>query len=72
MKEIIVNLIPLAIAVAVNITLGVYHKIGTEHLTWSWQKFFLGVVKAVIVNDAFNGLTYVFESTALSDTGIRL
>ena len=70
MKEIIVNLLPLTIAIAANMALGVYHKIGTEHIAWSWPKFFQGVVKAGIIAGSFIGLAFVFELTSLSDTGI--
>lgn len=70
MQEMIADLFPLSIAIAVNMALGIYRKIGTEHMAWSWKKFFQGMGKAVIVGGAFLGLAYVFESTALSDTGI--
>ena len=70
MKEIIMNLLPLTIAIAANMALGVYHKIGKEHLAWNWIKFWQGIVKAGIIAGAFIGLAVVFEMTALSDTGI--
>ena len=70
MKEIIVNLLPLTIAIAANMALGIYHKIGTEHIAWSWPKFLQGLVKAGIIAGAFIGLAFVFEVTSLSDTGI--
>ena len=70
MKEILINLLPLTIAIAANMALGIYHKIGTEHIAWSWTKFLQGVVKAGIIAGTFIGLAFVFEVTALSDTGI--
>ena len=70
MKEIIVNLLPLTIGITANMALGIYHKIGTEHIAWSWTKFLQGVVKAGIIAGIFIGLAFVFEVTALSDTGI--
>lgn len=50
--------------------LGIYHKIGTEHIAWSWSKFFQGLVKAGIVAGAFIGLAFVFGVTVISDTWI--
>ena len=70
MKEILINLLPLTIGITANMALGIYHKIGTEHIAWSWTKFLQGVVKAGIIAGTFIGLAFVFEVTALSDTGI--
>ncbi len=70
MQEILTHLPPLCVAIVVNIALGVFQKIGKEHIAWSWTKFFQGIIKTVILGGSFLGLAYVFEVTALSGAGI--
>lgn len=66
MKEMIMGgLLPLAVAIICNIALGMYYKIGKEHLEFSWKQLFSGVVKAAIVGGSFCGLAYCFGVTGL-------
>lgn len=70
MEEIASSVRSLAVVILVNIALGVYHKIGHQHVAWSWKKFFQGILKAILISGAFLGLAYVFEGSDLSGTGI--
>ena len=67
MKEIILLLPYLAVAVACNIATGMYFKIGVEKFDFSWSKFFAGLIKALIVCGAFIGLAYISK---IVDVGI--
>lgn len=70
MEEIASSLLSLTVTIFVNIALGVYHKIGHQHMAWSWKKFFQGILKATLIAGSFLGLAYVFEASELSGTGI--
>ena len=66
MKEMILSgLVPLAVAIVCNIALGMYYKIGKEHLEFSWRQLLAGIAKAAVVGGCFCGLAYCFGVTGL-------
>lgn len=70
MKEIL-NLMPaLFVAIAMNISAGLYYNIGTKKLSFDWQILLSGVIKASIIVGIFLGTTYCFQATDLSSIGI--
>lgn len=70
MKEIL-NLLPaLFVAIAMNISAGLYYNIGTQKLSFEWKKLISGIQKAIIVAGMFIGLAYCFEATDLSSIGV--
>lgn len=66
MKEMILSgLAPLAVAIMCNIALGMYYKIGKEHLEFSWTQLLSGILKAAIVGGSFCAMAYCFGVTGL-------
>ena len=60
----------LAVAMGVNLALGVYLNIGVKKLDFCWKKFWDGILKTVILAVAFLGLAYCFDATNLKSLGI--
>lgn len=71
MNEVFTYLPVLAIVMVCNIALGMYSKIGVEHIGFDRNKFINGIIKAVIIGGAFVGLTYCFTVVDLSSVGIE-
>lgn len=67
MKEIILMLPYLTVAVACNVATGMYFKIGIEKFDFSWKKLIVGVIKAIIVCGTFVGFAYIIE---VADIGV--
>ncbi len=63
-------LIILAVAMSINIALGVYLKIGIEKILFDKTVFINGILKAVILACSFYGLAFCFDHTDLSSLGI--
>lgn len=72
MLQTILNYLPvLAVAIVVNIILGLYSSIGSSHNAFDWRKLVNGVLKALCVASAFIGLAYCFDATGTSiDLGV--
>lgn len=65
MKAVIELLSPLATAVGMSITTGMYFKIGKKKISFSWGVFIDGLWKALIVGSTFIGLAYISKYTKL-------
>lgn len=70
MGNIITYLPLLATAIAVNMALGLYSKIGIEKIAFDKAVFFSGIVKALIIGISFTGLAYIFDVVDLTSLGI--
>ena len=70
MLEIIKLLVPLAVAVLINILLGTYYQIGVVAVKFDVHKLLDGVIKAVIIGSSFVGLAYIISTVALGDFSI--
>lgn len=70
MLDIIKMLPILAIAVSINIILGMYYNIGRKKIMFDWKILLQGIFKAVIVAISFIGLAYCFDVVDLSSIGI--
>lgn len=67
----ITHLLPtLAIAIVINMLLGVYNNISIEKCDFDWKVLANGIVKAAIIACAFMGIAYAFDSTDLSAIGV--
>lgn len=67
----ITHLLPtLAIAIAINVLLGLYNNISIDKCDFDWKVLVNGVIKAAIVAASFMGIAYAFDSTDLSAIGV--
>lgn len=71
MIEILKLLPVLAVAIAMNISAGMYYSIGTQKLSFNYKVLITGVIKAVIIAGIFIGTAYCFEATDLSSIGVK-
>lgn len=63
MIQVLQYLPVLAVAMIVNILLGMYNNISIEKQNFDWKKLLQGGIKAVIVALTFLGLSYCFDAT---------
>lgn len=63
MIQVLQYLPVLAVAMIVNILLGMYNNISIEKQNFDWKKLLQGAIKAVIVALTFLGLSYCFDAT---------
>lgn len=71
MINTIINLLPvLAVAILLNIGLGMYYKIGVESVKFNVKILISGAIKAGIIAGSFVGLGYIFGSVDLSELGL--
>ena len=63
MIQVLQYLPVLAVAMIVNILLGIYNNISIEKQEFDWKKLLQGGIKAVIVALTFLGLSYCFDAT---------
>lgn len=70
MLEIIKMLLPLSLAVIINIALGTYYNISIQNLKFDKFKLLDGLTKAVIVGGSFVGLAYIVSTVSLGDFAI--
>lgn len=70
MENIITYLPLLAIAIAVNMALGVFGKLGVEKIPFDRHIFVNGIIKAAIIGVSFVGLAYIFDFVDLTSLGI--
>lgn len=67
----ITHLLPtLAIAIVINMLLGVYNNISIDKCDFDWKVLANGIIKAAIIACAFMGIAYAFDSTDLSAIGV--
>lgn len=67
----ITHLLPtLAIAIGINILLGLYNNISIDKCDFDWKVLVNGILKAAIIAVAFMGIAYAFDSTDLSSIGV--
>lgn len=67
----ITHLLPtLAIAIVINMLLGVYNNISIDKCNFDWKVFVNGIAKAAIIACAFMGIAYAFDTTDLSAIGV--
>lgn len=67
----ITHLLPtLAIAIAINVLLGLYNNISIDKCNFDWKILANGIIKAAIIACAFMGIAYAFDSTDLSTIGV--
>lgn len=67
----ITHLLPtLAIAIAINVLLGLYNNISIDKCNFDWKVLVNGIIKAAIIACAFMGIAYAFDSTDLSTIGV--
>lgn len=67
----ITHLLPtLAIAIIINVLLGLYNNLSIDKCKFDWKILVNGIIKAAIIACAFMGIAYAFDSTDLSVIGI--
>ena len=67
----ITHLLPtLAIAIAINVLLGLYNNISIDKCNFDWKILANGIIKAAIIACAFMCIAYAFDSTDLSTIGV--
>lgn len=67
----ITHLLPtLAIAIVINMLLGVYNNISIDKCNFDWKVLVNGIAKAAIIACAFMGIAYAFDTTDLSAIGV--
>lgn len=67
----ITHLLPtLAIAIVVNMLLGLYNNISIDKCNFDWKVLVNGIAKAAIIACAFMGIAYAFDTTDLSAIGV--
>lgn len=67
----ITHLLPtLAIAIAINVLLGLYNNVSIDKCNFDWKILVNGIIKAAIIAFSFMGIAYAFDSTDLSTIGI--
>lgn len=69
--EIIKYLPYLAIAMFLNILLGLYYKIGVKKITFNYKKLIGGIIKALIIGITFVGLSYIADGLNTQDIGFE-
>lgn len=70
MQEILKYIPVLAVAMAINVALGMYYNIGTKKYIFDINKLLNGIIKAIIVGSGFLGLAFCFDATDLSSIGL--
>lgn len=71
MLETVLYLLPaLAVAVIINILLGVYNNVGVKNDNFNIKLFISGIIKAIIIACSFIGIAYTFDTIDLSTLGI--
>ena len=70
MREILKLLPVLFIAIAMNISAGLYYNIGTKKMSFNLEFLISGIIKAVIISAIFIGTAFCFETIDLSSIGI--
>lgn len=63
-KEIIFLIPFLGLSVIINIVLGMYYNIGTKKIKFNKNKFWGGILKAIIIAFSAIGLAVIFEYVA--------
>jgi len=67
MLEIVKMLLPLGLAVLMNIALGTYYNISVKDIKFDKYKLINGLIKAIIVGGSFVGLSYIVTVVNLGD-----
>lgn len=63
-------LLALLILMATNILLGLYARIGVEHISFDWKKLVAGTIKALIIGIATIALAYTATIVDLTSVGV--
>jgi hypothetical protein len=69
MIEVLNLILPLAVAILINIALGMYYKINVAKFSFEWIVLANGIVKALIIGGSFIGLAYIFDTVDISFLG---
>ncbi|MDP4134042.1 MAG: hypothetical protein Q8882_08525 [Bacillota bacterium] len=70
LHKILVYIPVLAVAMGLNILLGIYNKVEVKKFAFDWKVLVKGIIKAGIVFGTFIGLAFCFDYMDLSSIGI--